>query len=208
MTSRGRLEYVCDDIIEFFFKSYSISEKEVMSYGLFYILSLLTSYSLILSVGFIFGVSKLAFTVAITISVFRNFSGGVHASSYRNCTILSILIAVFFGLVAKHLVFYVEKILFFVIVIFFLVGALVIYKYAPASVKEKNINNNYRLKIYSYIIYFLINLIVLVFILTDQNLSYVVAGFLGVIWQLFTITPLAYKLFRKEYIRGVTIDES
>jgi len=81
------IKSVSDKIIEYLFESHSQEEKETFKYGLTILLSTLGGYLLIMIFSSLFNVTWLALTAAVSASLIRIFSGGVHASCFRNCAL-------------------------------------------------------------------------------------------------------------------------
>lgn len=201
MNEKRGIELLSEKLVRVLFKDLSVKEKEVLIYGATILFSTLGAYLLLIFVSSLFNITALVLTAAVTASLLRIFSGGVHASKFRNCALSGAVVFTTLGLIVSKFGDQIKNINILVWFIL-IVGSLIIYFYAPAEIKEKPITNKRkyaRYKIYSYIIfsclllfYYIINL------KTDYN-QFVLAGLLGAFWQLFTLTPMAYKLFRRSY---------
>lgn len=157
------------------------------------------------------GVRALALTAAITASLIKIFSGGIHATCFRNCSLTAVTVFAGIGLVANYLGSELGESLLILLWGILLIGSLLIYLYAPAGIKEKpikSVQKRSKFKIYSFIVF--LSFLVLYYILyfNGINKSLILAGLLGISWQLFGITPLAYKLFGREYLREVKTNEA
>ncbi|ADL12131.1 accessory gene regulator ArgB-like protein [Acetohalobium arabaticum] len=196
MSDKKGIELLSEKLVLGLFKDLSMEEKEVLSYGATILLSTLGTYLLLIFVSSLFNVTVLALTAVATSSLLRIFSGGVHASRFRNCALSGTIVFTTLGLIVSNFGSQIKNINILVCLLL-ITGSLIIYLYAPAEIKEKPITSQEkraRFKIYSFIvlsslllIYYIINL------RTDYN-YFVLAGLLGISWQLFTLTPIAYKL--------------
>ncbi|MCK8817404.1 accessory gene regulator B family protein [Natroniella sulfidigena] len=211
MVTKDRFELMSEKLIDRIFTESSDQEKAVLDYGLQVVLSSLLNYLFIIIISSLLGVRTLALTAAITASLIKVFSGGVHASCLRNCVLTAVTIFTSIGLISK----YVGPILGENVIIFFwlvlLVGFLVLYLYAPVGVKEKPITSQAKrskLKRYSFIVFFTFQIVYYLLYLTGTSASLILAGLLGACWQLFGITPVAYRLFGREYRKEVKEYES
>ncbi|MCK8824558.1 accessory gene regulator ArgB-like protein [Fuchsiella alkaliacetigena] len=200
-----------EELVAEFFTEKEAAEKEVLAYGLTVLLSTLGSYLLIIVVSSLLGVRALALTAAITASLIKIFSGGIHATCFRNCSLTAVTVFAGIGLVANYLGSELGESLLILLWGILLIGSLLIYLYAPAGIKEKpikSVQKRSKFKIYSFIVF--LSFLVLYYILyfNGINKSLILAGLLGISWQLFGITPLAYKLFGREYLREVKTNEA
>ncbi|PRX31820.1 accessory gene regulator B [Orenia metallireducens] len=200
-----KLGLLSNKVVTYYYKDYSDDEQEIMGYGLRMILVTVIDLIAIVIVGLMVGVPELAVTAAISIGIIRRFSGGFHASTYVRCALLGTVVCVGLGLLANYLVMSINRgVIFILLWLVLMIGAILIYSYAPAGVKEKPLTalpKRVRLKISSFIAFFIVLLIDFSLYLMLEVDSYVLSSLFGVVWQIFTITPLAYKLFNKEYIR-------
>ncbi|OCL28475.1 hypothetical protein U472_00890 [Orenia metallireducens] len=200
-----KLGLLSNKVVAYYYRDYSDDEREIMGYGLRMILVTIIDLLAVVVLGGIVGVPGLAVTTVISIGIIRRFSGGFHASTVLRCALLGAVVSVGSGLLADYLAVSIDReIIFILLWMVLLVGAILIYCYTPAGVKEKPLTSlpkRVRLKIYSFVVFFIVLVIDFSLYLTLEVDSYVLSSLFGVIWQMFTITPLAYKLFNKEYIR-------
>lgn len=207
---KGKLSLISEKLVNYIYKDSSKKEKEIMTYGAKILFSTLGGYLLIFFVSSIYGVASLALTAAITAGIIRAFAGGVHASSFKGCAFLAAIIFSSLGLVVSYAGGYLtERLILLLLVGVFCLGSLIIYYYAPRDVEEKPIDSIYKrakLKIISYIVFFILVLLNLILYLTIAADLYILASLLGISWQLFTLTPLAYKLFNRKQIKEVRAD--
>jgi accessory gene regulator B len=205
-----KLGLLSNKVVTYYYKDYSDDEREIMGYGLRMILVTIIDLLAVLIFGLVIGVPGLAVTAVISIGVIRKFSGGFHASTVLRCALLGAMVSVGSGLLANYLAENINRgVIFILLWMVLMIGAILIYSYAPAGVKEKPLTSlpkRVRLKICSFIAFFIVLLIDFGLYLTLEVDSYVLSSLFGVVWQIFTITPLAYKLFNKEYIKVESIE--
>ena len=206
IADRGdKLKLVSENLVDDFFTEKETAEKEILAYGLTVLLSSLGSYLLIIVVSSLLGVRNLALTAAITASLIKIFSGGIHATCFRNCALTAVTVFTGFGLTANYSAPILGESLLVLFWGILLIGSLLIYFYAPAGIKEKpikSVQKRSKFKIYSVIVFLFFLILYYVLYLNGISKSLILAGLLGILWQLFGITPLAYKLFGREYLRG------
>jgi|GEM_PF-1330811 accessory gene regulator B len=200
MEKKNSLEIISQKIIDYFFKDYRADEKEVLIFGLMALLSTTITSTLIILCSSLLGVARFSIIAAIVASIMRFFSGGIHAATYKQCITISTTVFVLLGLLASYGGGELQDSLFIILLFILTIGSIIIFFYAPAEVKQNPINSikrRYRLKKYSFIILFIVVFTsYLVLILKKGLYQFILAGLLGVSWQLFTITPLAYTLIR------------
>ena len=174
-------------------------DQEVLLYSLTLLKSSLMGYGLLFLVSFIFGVWQYALVAAVTASLFRVFSGGAHASTPRNCSIIGLTLFTIFGLIADSIPPIVDRMfLTGPILVLVVLGFVVFYLYVPADTPGKPINS-YAQKKYLRGISFSLLVVwsgavfygVRTFVGYPLD-NYVVATLLGLSWQVFTLTPLGY----------------
>ncbi|MGM0472459.1 MAG: accessory gene regulator ArgB-like protein [Bacillota bacterium] len=203
MANKDKLDLLSSKLIDSWYQDVSASEKEVLVFGLKILLSTLIGYTLIFLVGSILKVGLLALVVAATAGAIKIFSGGVHASSFFKCITSGAVIFTGLAFVAQSITSYIAGYVLSLLWIIFLVGSVLINFYAPAVVEEKPITSQVqaaRYKLYAFGSFFVVVLGYYIFYLTGGNQQIVVAGLLGMTWQLFTLTPVAYKLYNRQYI--------
>ncbi|AGB42471.1 protein possibly involved in post-translational modification of quorum-sensing peptides [Halobacteroides halobius DSM 5150] len=200
---QDKFDLISNKIIDTYYQESSPEEKEILVFGTKIILVTVIGYSLILLFGSLLGVGYLALIAAVTAGVIKIFSGGVHASSLIQCVTSGTIMFNLFGLAAKYSTFYLKGKIIILLFGTLLIGSVIIDIYAPAIVKEKPINSKSkasRYKIYSFISFFIVHLIYFSCYKLGVANQFVVAGLLGVIWQLFSLTPLSYRLYNRDYI--------
>ncbi|TDX51804.1 accessory gene regulator ArgB-like protein [Orenia marismortui] len=198
MEGKNSLELISQKLINYFFKDYQADDKEILIFGLMAVLSTTITSIFIIVCSSLLGVARFSIIAATVASILRFFSGGIHAATYKQCITISTVVFVLLGLLASYAGIGLQDSLFIILLLALIVGSIIIFFYAPAEVEQNPINSierRYRLKRYSFMILFTIVFIsYLILLLKNDLYQFILAGLLGVIWQLFTITPLAYKL--------------
>ncbi|MBM7623128.1 accessory gene regulator ArgB-like protein [Sporohalobacter salinus] len=201
MERKTGVELLSKKLVQILFQNVSTEEKEVLMYGATVLLSTLGAYLVLIVVSSLFNVTFLTVTAAVTASLLRIFSGGVHSSEFKYCVLSGTIVFITMGLIANNFGYKIENINMLVLIVL-VIGSFIIYFYAPAEIKEKPITSHKkkaRFKIYSFIVFSVLLVFYYIINLKTNNDQFVLAGLLGALWQLFTLTPLAYKLFNREY---------
>ena len=175
--------------------------KEIAAYGLYMLFSTIIGFVSIVVVGFMLGVLKLALVGLLTASGLRVLSGGAHSANLRNCTLLGAIIAPGIAVLAKNFGHQIPLLgMYGLVISTSLLGLWIILTYAPADTPNKPIISELfkqRLRKMS-LIYLLIW-----FCLAAANIrglffspahDLVLASTLGILWQIFSITPSGYRL--------------
>lgn len=181
--------------------------KEILSYGAFILLQMLWCILWVVVFGIIFDVLPQTLVITFCIATLRKFSGGVHANSPNKCAIIGMIISTLLALFVKKVL----CCMFFYMVVFW--GILVlIYSYyilntlAPVDSPAKPINDpkerdNLKKNSILTVGFFLVAVIVLLSIYQKTNnpfyLNMINCIYVGIIWQCFTLTPLAHFLLKK-----------
>lgn len=172
--------------------------REVVEYGAFVLLQTLLSIFLVTIFGWLFNVVIESLVISFTMSILRKYSGGVHASTSDICAIIGTIVCV--GLAI--LISYISPLLnlnFLLILggLIFIWSYYTVYKLAPVGNPEKQINNEEkrrRMKQSSIMILNLYLMIVVCIIVIYFNvgifclLSYSMSIYMGLAWQVFTLT--------------------
>lgn len=177
-------------------------DQEVLAYSLTLIKSFISGYGFLFLVSFIFGLWSFALTAAVTASIFRVFTGGAHATTPANCTIIGVFLFTGFGALADNAAFAAEGYFFNLLLVgLFFLSFIVFYRYVPADTPGKPITSQAQKKYLRTISFSLLGLYcvsVYFFVITFSGypyVNYLVASLLGFSWQVFTLTPLGYSLY-------------
>jgi accessory gene regulator B len=170
----------------------------VIQYGLFAFFHMGLSILIVAIVGAIFNVMIEALLISFVISIFRKSSGGVHASTPTNCAIIGVLISVLPAYIITKFSFNVNYIIFIGIIVF-IVSMILTYRLAPVDSINKPIRKKEKIKrlkkisiIILTIYIILVTLNILLYRLSENEifLIYSICIYIGVIWQVFTLTKL------------------
>lgn len=173
---------------------------EVVKYGLFSFIYILTSIVLVALIGGIFGVLIEALFISFTISLLRKSSGGGHSNSEFNCTIIGIVISVVPAVIINNFQ-YERKFLYILGAIIFSISFFIAYKLAPVDSPNKPIRTPKkikRLRKQTFIILGSYSILSIFFIIISNHINIVdinnlvMCLYIGTIWQIFTLTKLGH----------------
>jgi accessory gene regulator B len=180
-------------------------KKQVIIYGLIALIQTVITFLMIIIIGLIFSILIEALIVCLSLSLLRKYSGGAHLSSIEICTAISVIFSILFSLLCKYILLTLinTNILIILLILVFVVAFFAIYKLAPVDSPNKPIKTEKkkkRMKKGSYITltFFLIISIVFLFIgMYYKNFnSYLLCMFLGILWQVFTLTSLGHRFYK------------
>jgi accessory gene regulator B len=176
--------------------------REVLAYGAFALLQILLSIILVAVFGLIFNVIIEALIITFTISIFRKYSGGVHASTSDSCVIIGTIISVGLAVLFSRLSSgpYLHGVLVFGLATFAW-AYYVVYKLAPVASPAKPIKNKEKRKrmkkgsILTLSVYMALAASLVGFFYSgggSRLLSYSYCIYGGVLWQTFTLTNVGH----------------
>lgn len=177
------------------------NKKQVLNYGGFAIVHIFVSIILTVLLGLIFNVVVEALILSFSISILRKFSGGVHASTPRNCIFLGNFICISCAIIVKFVI--IGNVMINSLIYLDLLGFLwcyyILYKLAPVDNPNKLLRNKKKklaLKKKSMITVVIYQSIVLIMVLYSPNelVGYSTALLLGALWQCFTLTKPCFKV--------------
>lgn len=176
----------------------SEDDKEVLSYSLTITITSILGYLLIMFVAWFLGVIKYAMISVIATSTLRVFSGGAHASASYKCIGFGGVIFPLLGYLTMLMPINLNSILLISFITFLLLFVIV-YLFAPADTHEKPITTKQditRLKRLSFGVGIIWAIIIVGAVLYGTKESYMMAlaGNLGLLWQVFTLTPYGYRI--------------
>lgn len=178
----------------------SNDKKEVIAYGIFGIIQTFLSILLVVIFGIIFNVVVEGLIMSFTTSILRKYSGGVHASSPKICMIIGTFNCTVIPIIIKNLNLNLNNIIILGVVTFIL-SYITIFKLAPVSSLNKpikNIKKRKMLKNKSILILTFYVVLVYIIILNYKSsfnknlLIYCICIYVGILWQLFTLTKVGY----------------
>lgn len=177
----------------------------VINYGLFAIIQILISIILVIVFGSFFKVVDKALIILISISILRQSSGGVHASSPSTCTMIGTVWSVGMAVLINQKSFeFVNSVLLTIII--FILGYYILYKLAPVDSSAKPIrteSKRIRLKKRSililsvYLLVVILNFIGYYLVKKEYLLNYSQCISIGVLWQIFSLTSIGHVVLGK-----------
>lgn len=195
----------------------SDEDEAVIAYGLFAILHTVLACLISLIIAAIFKTIITTCIITIVAMVLRKYSGGAHASHPMECTAVSLIVTVGGGVYAKHASLN-PTIMIIVGIFLFIIAFYTIHTKAPVDSVAKPITRPEQrkmLKKKSYLVLGICLIIVCILNLTyltkqaSNYLVYCLCIYIGVGWQVFTLTKLGHQsmnkidfLFNKLFYKG------
>lgn len=176
----------------------------IIEYGLYAFFQMSISILITAIIGAIFNVMIEALLISFVIAILRKSSGGVHASTSINCTIVGALVAVTPAYLIKHISFNSNYIIIIGILLY-IISFIIIYKLAPVDSPNKPIKKEDKIKrlkrgsiiiLSIYMIVVLINLVLYYRTKSNVLLLYSSCIYIGIIWQVFTLTKLGHVIVK------------
>lgn len=181
--------------------------EEIIAYGALNFIQILWCTLLVVIFSGIFGVLGEALIITFTISLLRKYSGGAHASTPNGCAIIGTIVSVGAALIVEHVFSKINSLWVIILgIISMMFSYYTVYRLAPVDSLSKPIRNFRRkqqLKKYAItalnILLGLIMILVFFYIKYRRNilLSIIECIYLGVLWQVFTLTTWGHKIFNK-----------
>lgn len=178
----------------------SDNKIEVITFGYRLFAYSVMGYILIIVSSSILGIVQPTLVAAITASVFKAFSGGVHASSQKRCVIIGAIIFNLLGLITTVFIIHISwSLLKWISATVFLLTLITFIIYAPADSPGKpittkvKINKLKRLSIGLLIIWGILTYFAFKGII-NIDVQDVLASTLGLAWQGMSLWPITYKL--------------
>lgn len=198
------LELLCKNIAHNLKKELNLDEdkRSIIEYGLYAILHMSISILTVAIFGKILGVMYEALIISFVQAILRKYSGGVHASTPFNCIVIGIIVSVLPGYLIKNINLNVNYIII-IGVILYITSLIIIYKLAPVDSPNKPIKKEEKIRrlkkssltilsIYMIIVCF--NLIMYYSKNNEVFLIYSACIYLGILWQVFTLTTYGHIL--------------
>lgn len=202
-----KIENICEKISSYISQELSLDndKKAVINYGIFAFIQMGICIVLVMVFGVVFNVFFEALIISFAVSILRKSSGGAHASSPKKCAIIGTISSITLGIISKY-----ARIDFKYLVVIGLVvftwAYYFVYRLAPVdSIAKpiKNIEKRKRLKKNSililniYLIIIIINFIYFYFIKNSNVLVYTLCIYMGILWQVFSLTKSGHLLLEK-----------
>lgn len=183
-------------------------KTEIINYGLFALIQIITSLILVTIGGLFFGIVFQALVVSFVSSILRQYSGGTHASQPIICQIIGTTATLCIAYIATLVNYHTNKIIIILIIclILLIYSYYILYKKAPVDSKAKPINNidkKKRMKRNSLIIqtfYLILSMILVIFYYLTKNknyIEYLICICLAFSWQVFSLTIIGNKILTK-----------
>lgn len=178
--------------------------EEIITYGAFVVLQTLWSFLCVVILGVICNALIESMIISLTAAIYRKYSGGIHANSPNKCSILGAIVFVGLALIAKNINIDLNLMFMCILIFTFMCSYYIVHKFAPVDTKSKpidNIDEKLRLKKCSFLsisILLLIEILLILFYLKYKYIALIYYGncvIMGVLWQSFTLTPAAKKIF-------------
>ena len=113
-------------------------EIAVLNYGLFIIMHTTISIIATIFIGILTKTTLEIIIIAFTGALFKRYSGGIHASTPLNCTIIGVLLALVLSMVCKYIVdVAILKDIIVLATILFTLSYIILYKKCPVPSKNK-----------------------------------------------------------------------
>ncbi|MBE6054453.1 MAG: accessory regulator AgrB [Clostridium sartagoforme] len=180
-------------------------KRSIIEYGVFAFFHMLISILLVAIIGLVFNVMIEALIISFTGAILRKFSGGAHASTPTNCAIVGVLISVIPAYIIKHISLNSNYIIFSGILLY-IISFILIYKLAPVDSPNKPIKKEAKIKrlktgsifiISMYMIFAVVNIGMYYVKNINFLLVYTTCIYIGVLWQVFTLTKCGHIIVNK-----------
>lgn len=178
------------------------TDQNILLYGMISLLGFIAGYSILAALSYIMSIFACTMTAAISSSLLRVFTGGSHASSPVRCIITGTAIFLALGKGAQYLSSPDWVGLYSIIPgTVGLVGILIIYKYGYATTHNKSLGSyghgrKLRLAAIALMSAWLAAVYSLIISgpLNAGERVFIAASVLGVVWQLFSMTPAGHSV--------------
>ncbi len=156
-----------------------------------------------LVVAYFLGVTQEVFIIAMVAALLRGVSGGVHCSTFGHCLLVCTVGFNVLGMIARWIADVLpHTCLLGIILSVYLLSWWVIYFWVPAENPNRPIRDISEKIKFRKMSFGLINLwLIINFLIWGTGYyypcweSFVIAATLGVLWQIFSVTPFGYRIF-------------
>ncbi|MEX1307869.1 MAG: accessory gene regulator B family protein [Eubacteriales bacterium] len=177
---------------------YDQDRKEVVAYGAYAIMQLAFSILMIVVFGIIFDVLVEALVITASGAILRRYTGGAHASSPNICVVVGTVVCIGFALLSTLTIFVDFWLIVALVLSVYLISFWLINRFAPVDSENKPISEKRKpaMKRGGMIlngIYLLLNTGIIMGAAVSGNQKWLVFSVciaLGVLWQVFSITPV------------------
>lgn len=179
---------------------YEKYDKEILEYGFEIMLGMTFKFFSILTVSLVLHTLPETMLSLFAFASVRNSAGGVHCKTYALCYLNGVFMFALNGLIVKH-IYIPLNYLIWTNDAFFILSLFITLKWVPAGTEKKVVSDLFtRRKLKGITIIILGFLFVLThFFYYMGKFSLLNAVFLGVLEEMFLVTPWGYKMFRASY---------
>lgn len=182
-------------------------QEEIIIYGAICLFQIIFAILWVMIAGLFFGVFYEALIFTISVSIFRKYSGGAHASSSSRCIIIGTILAVAAGIfVDKILYTFNSSVVMIISMAFMMFAFIIVLKNAPVdSIKKPitDIETKEQFKRKSIFVIFIFSFIIIILFILSQRFSEVYyirlieSISLGILWQTITLTKSGISFLNK-----------
>lgn len=179
-------------------------KKSIIEYGIYAFMQMFISVFLVAIFGYIFDVLIEALIISFVGAILRKYSGGAHASTALNCSIIGVIFTVIPAYIISKYYYNMNWILL-IGVIWYIISVISIYKLAPVDSPNKPIKKIEKIKRLKkgsiiittiYIVIVLFNMILNYITKNNIFLIYSICIYVGGAWQVFTLTECGHKIVK------------
>lgn len=180
-------------------------KRSIIEYGIFAFFQMSISILLVAIIGFFFNVMIEALIISFSGAILRKFSGGAHASTPTNCSIVGLLICVLPSYIIKNIGLN-SGCLVVIGILIYIISFIIIYKLAPVDSPNKRIKKKEKRKrlkrgsiiiLSIYMIFVVINISIYYIKEMNSLLIYSACIYVGILWQIFTLTKIGHIVVNK-----------
>mgnify|MGYP000985132066 CR=1 FL=1 len=175
-------------------------KRAVYYYGFFIIIGAMVKGIILISAALLFGTLLPTIFVFLAFASLRIGAGGYHMDTYGKCLFASLVLYITASLITQHTYkFWNDFHIAMLITITFVTGLYVLIRYAPKDTPNKPITKPEQIMKYkklSIIILFVWFIISIALTIFKQSM-YIIALNLGILLELFSVTPTGHKFFDK-----------
>ncbi|WFD09530.1 accessory gene regulator ArgB-like protein [Tepidibacter hydrothermalis] len=176
-------------------------DREVIEYGLFVIIGDIFKFITLAILGLIFGVLKYALIICITFGFFRKFSGGVHATTYKACMTISMILFIGSSLVIDLIKDKLNCYNFTVVIgLIVMYSIYMIIRFVPQDTPNRPIINELeknKFKKITMILFIVYTMLMLISRCFNIGYEVILSSFMGVFIQMILLHPMSYRIVDK-----------
>ena len=202
-----KLENLCNKISNYISQELNLDDnrKAIINYGIFAFMQMIICILLVMIFGAIFNVFFEAIIVSFTVSILRKSSGGVHASSPKACAVIGTISSIWMAKISQNIQVDFNRLIIFGVIIF-IWAYYFIYKLAPVDSiakpiknleKRKRLKKNSTIILSAYLIIVIISFTYFCLIKNESALIYISCIYMGILWQVFSLTKSGHLLLGK-----------